>query len=338
MAKDVYIGVGGKARKVKNLYIGVGGKARKVKKAYIGVGGKARLFYSASTAGINWKSGTRRPSNFTNQIAFGNGIFVCVIGLGVTGYPINITSDGITWESYTFSTRGKYSHIAFGNGVFIVTRDESSRAYVSDNGVDWSASNLSQNRSWCGIAYGDKRFIILSPSGEAFHTEDNGNSWTQTNKIKDAVDTGTTWTSIGYGDGQFIALNSEGISVRGNIDTWTSITIPKGKWISVAYGNDTWVAVGPDGGTGTYNMMYSKDKGATWTAKRSSGFNYGYVCFGDGRFVTTSSDVRNDIFWSEDGVTWTRAIMPSNEIWYSAAFGNDRFVAIGNNSQVAYSE
>ena len=80
MAKGTYIGVGGKARKVRNLYLGVGGKARKVKKAYVGVGGKARLFYSANTAGENWKSGTNRPSNFTRKIAFGNGIFVCVPG------------------------------------------------------------------------------------------------------------------------------------------------------------------------------------------------------------------------------------------------------------------
>ena len=47
MAKGIYVGVSGKARKVKKLYIGVNGKARKVKKAYIGVNGKARLFYSA---------------------------------------------------------------------------------------------------------------------------------------------------------------------------------------------------------------------------------------------------------------------------------------------------
>lgn len=46
MAKKVYIGVGGKARKVKKIYIGVGGKARKVKKGYIGVGGVARPFFT----------------------------------------------------------------------------------------------------------------------------------------------------------------------------------------------------------------------------------------------------------------------------------------------------
>lgn len=43
----VFIGIGGKARKVKNLYIGVGGKAKKIKAGWIGIGGKARLFYSA---------------------------------------------------------------------------------------------------------------------------------------------------------------------------------------------------------------------------------------------------------------------------------------------------
>lgn len=43
----MYIGVSGKARKVKKMYVGVSGKARKVKKAYVGVNGKARLFYEA---------------------------------------------------------------------------------------------------------------------------------------------------------------------------------------------------------------------------------------------------------------------------------------------------
>lgn len=41
----VYIGVDGKARKVKGGYVGVDGVARKIKKAYIGVDGIARLCY-----------------------------------------------------------------------------------------------------------------------------------------------------------------------------------------------------------------------------------------------------------------------------------------------------
>lgn len=53
MAKSIYIGVDGKARKAKNIYIGVDGKARKVKKMYIGVNGVARLCYTLCyTSGV----------------------------------------------------------------------------------------------------------------------------------------------------------------------------------------------------------------------------------------------------------------------------------------------
>lgn len=47
MGKNLFVGVGGKARHVKALYVGVGGKARKVKKVYVGVGGKARLVHQS---------------------------------------------------------------------------------------------------------------------------------------------------------------------------------------------------------------------------------------------------------------------------------------------------
>ena len=42
MTKAAYIGVDGKARKIKKGYVGVNGIARKIKKAYVGVGGVAR--------------------------------------------------------------------------------------------------------------------------------------------------------------------------------------------------------------------------------------------------------------------------------------------------------
>lgn len=47
MAKGAYIGISGKARKIKKLHFGVAGKARAVKKAYVGIGGKARPWMSS---------------------------------------------------------------------------------------------------------------------------------------------------------------------------------------------------------------------------------------------------------------------------------------------------
>lgn len=46
MAKGMYVGISGKARKIKKGYVGIGGKARKIKKAYVGIGGKARPFWT----------------------------------------------------------------------------------------------------------------------------------------------------------------------------------------------------------------------------------------------------------------------------------------------------
>lgn len=82
MAKGVYIGVGGVAKKVKKIYFGVGGVARKVKKAYIGVGGVARCFWSGGevayygnapdmTTGREW-SATASIGNYA-LIAGGSG-------------------------------------------------------------------------------------------------------------------------------------------------------------------------------------------------------------------------------------------------------------------------
>lgn len=48
MGKSMYVGVGGKAQKVKKIYIGADNKGRKVKKIYIGVQGVAHQCWSSA--------------------------------------------------------------------------------------------------------------------------------------------------------------------------------------------------------------------------------------------------------------------------------------------------
>lgn len=57
MAKAIYTGVAGVARKVKTPYIGVGDKARKIKAGYIGVAGIARKFYEGGIPISNFSVG-----------------------------------------------------------------------------------------------------------------------------------------------------------------------------------------------------------------------------------------------------------------------------------------
>ena len=78
MTKACYVGVAGKARKVKKIYTGVANKARKVKKAYVGVGGKARLFYSADQklSYYGTVTGLSQARNFLAATTVGNyGLF-----------------------------------------------------------------------------------------------------------------------------------------------------------------------------------------------------------------------------------------------------------------------
>lgn len=54
MAKQMYIGVEGKARKIKKGYIGVDGVARKIKKGYIGIDGIARCFFGGGGGELSY--------------------------------------------------------------------------------------------------------------------------------------------------------------------------------------------------------------------------------------------------------------------------------------------
>ena len=92
MAKALYVGVGGKARKMKAAYIGISGKARKIKKIYVGVGGKARLVYQSyiPVTGISLKyeyGEYTRPDKYPWRATF-----------TATLTPSDATNKGITWS------------------------------------------------------------------------------------------------------------------------------------------------------------------------------------------------------------------------------------------------
>ena len=93
MAKNIYVGVGSKARKVKALYVGVGGKARKVKKVYVGVGGKARLVYQSyipvTGISISWELSKKQSYEKYPVSAM----------FTVTVTPSNATNPTLTWTA-----------------------------------------------------------------------------------------------------------------------------------------------------------------------------------------------------------------------------------------------
>lgn len=93
MAKRVYFGVGGKARKVKKIYFGVDGKARRVKKGYIGIGGVARQFFSGEPTPVYHGTATSLSQAVEQSGYSKNDNY----GLFIGGYNNN-TPSGYSWD------------------------------------------------------------------------------------------------------------------------------------------------------------------------------------------------------------------------------------------------
>jgi hypothetical protein len=112
----------------------------------------------------------------------------------------------------------------------------------------------------------------------------------------------------------------------------TQRTLPSGttSWISVAYGNGTFVAVS----IGT-NIAATSTDGITWTQRTMPASVYWYgVTYGAGTFVAVAYNT-SVAATSTDGITWTQRNLPTNAYWYSVTYGNGTFVAVARDSAIA---
>lgn len=293
MAKDVYIGVGGKARKVKNLYIGVGGKARKVKKAYVGVGGKARLFYTSTLppAIVDLWS-TNSNGDTVKSITYANGYWV--VGgsyrhansnatTAQIAYTTSVNSPWTTvsvWE--TTSNNNTINCIAYANGYWMVggeyrykTSSYKARiAYATSLDGPWTIVNLWDNYKSGGgvndITYANGYWVVCgnyrgnssNQATIAYATSPDG-AWT----TKDLWSSGSSYdgtaTGIAYANGYWVVggtyENSSDafgrIAYATSLDgTWGKKDVWGGDEIErLTYANGNWIVCGRMYGTGDSN-------------------------------------------------------------------------------------
>jgi hypothetical protein len=112
--------------------------------------------------------------------------------------------------------------------------------------------------------------------------------------------------------------------------TWTTKPTINGTELSyLAFGNGALVATGYSG------VYYSLDYGETWNeGTNPGGYFFGVftnVAFGKNTFIAFHNN-NYEIWYSEtNGKTWLLASVPVSDTWYDAVYGNDTFVAIGQN-------
>lgn len=142
------------------------------------------------------------------------------------------------------------------------------------------------------------------------------------------------YVAVGYGGRRM--SSTDGV-------TWTHLEewAPKGgddsnNLISAAYGKGKFVVVGGGGWTRETqagHVLVSKN-GAEWREAKKLPNRVSPIMFGGGRFVAGGPD--KQLFWSEDGETWTpgaKIDYPGWAFWFrQGAYGNGRFVLTGNSS------
>lgn len=287
---------------------------------------------------------------------------------------IAYSSDGLNWTdvpdstfyltpngSSTINEKGNVithhglviNYIVYGNGMFVAGGSGRSRIWYSPDGINWTAhpdNTITQNvngSEYEGIfSRFDDRYLYL-------YNKFGGHA--------------SYYSAVGivYGNGRFVLMNKGGYTATSsNGKNWTIGYITGRVDINdIAYGNDRVVAVG-DGATGTLDGVYRgrffvSTDGINWdgyvspifaseTKDKDDGGNdiYGII-FGNDRFVAWSLANKSPyrpkhggkMACSNDGISW----MPVSNTTFGMdsildiAYGNGRFVAVGENGKIAYS-
>lgn len=232
---------------------------------------------------------------------------------GVAGGPALF--DG--GDDTSANTYCRYVDILYSNNVWVAVSQAgtTTRAISSPDGINWTrrdtsggALGASTAPSLNGIYYAQGQFVIVG-----------GNSSAPTNlqKIFTSPD-GSTWTGRTIFEDQ-LYIN-------------TDISATRAIWQSVAYGNNTWVAVASNASSSLKRVIISTDGGVKWYSPNSltsamNTKNWQRITYGNNIFVAVSYD--NSIATSIDGITWTLQTFPTGQgLFLSVSFGNGIFMAV----------
>lgn len=313
-----------------------------------------------STDGTEWapRHVDSGIANTLYGIAHTDSQFVVVAG-NASGAPhsggsILTSSDGITWVARTIPTSEPLRTVTAGNGTIVAAGGPANGAsptvLTSTDGIAWTARTLSivagVSLEFNAVTHGGSGFLLGAGDGGLFVSTDGATWLDQTGPasrlLKSVAHDGTRYCAVGAYGG--VASSVDGI-------TWTNRTAldpaAYSDWRSVIWENGRFWAVGVSG------SIMSSPNCMTWTARYPArplqpGDPTGYlmdIVSGNGLLVAVGvsfpapGQSASLILTSSDGgATWTAATPAypggSRHALTKVAYGNGRFVAAGNNTDM----
>jgi len=310
-------------------------------------------------------------------IAYGNGTFVAGgIDGRIATSPDGVTWTAVTSNAFEIDGyRRTINAIAYGNNNFVAAMED--RITTSTDGINWtdavdisSIFNPVYGDGINAIAYGNNMFAAVGGFGtigwgskSRIAISMDCTDWTAVD-VSNIFNDYAYWGNIReivYANNKFFVGHPDGIiAYSSDGTTWTAVAGTFGFIQSIAYGNNMFVAVG--------DVIVTSTDGETWTIVEGNPMYEAYhklpnyyieyffdfysdaIAYGNNMFVAglnynaaSGGQTRNiygGIATSTDGETWT-VVLNSGFGWgyniNAIAYGNGKFVAVGDNGRIAYS-
>lgn len=276
-------------------------------------------------------------SNATRQVAY-NGTNTFVAITSTAALPSYSSTDGITWTASgtTLATGTPQSLTTNGSGTWVMGTSVGSVYYSTNNGSTWTAASISGASNTSRVDYANGYFYVFGNS--AYHFSTDGITWYPlTSSLVGNSPSGTGVINnilfiTDASNARLLAIKtpaSEGYlcNFKGaNISTITD----------VAYGNNTYVAVGiPGVAIGPAIIWYSTD-GYTFFAVKLpfTGINsnpyINAVSYINNKFYAFSTD--NILYTSIDGKSWISTRIKSenmNSVVNAITYAGSRYALLG---------
>jgi hypothetical protein len=287
----------------------------------------ANTAYKVVSLGDSLFSAVGAESNFVGQTFIatgptsGSGTVVAVNSVMVaiatgSNSTIRSTNGGITWSNGgNLPSSTTWVSVAYGNGRWVaVATGGTATAYSTDGGQTWaSGAALPVSTTWTGVAYGGGKFVAVASGGtQAASSTDGGLTWGSR-----TLPSSTNWSSVAFGNNRFVAVSSSsGTAAAYSLNgvDWTASTITSAAYLSIAYGQGTFLAVGAS------TTAASSPDGIVWTSRTISTSDSSGVAFGNvnrtGKFITISNTGATNASVITAGTTArARASVANNKIF-----------------------
>jgi hypothetical protein len=293
-----------------------------------------------SSNGTAWNSFSSLGMNATS-VTFGNGLFVAT-GINVAGttYYIKTSTDGTTWST-VYSGNYGFSDVTYDNGRYVAVGYDSSghkSAIYSTDGANWTAVPTANDTWWSAVAFGNNSYVAVPKSGtpvnykvlQSSDAVDWGYKYTQ--DYANGV-SGLTYRSLVFASNRFVAPGDSYVMTYDVTNPgWNIYSTVADSWNDIAYGNNTFVAVGESG------LIIKSTDAKTWSQSAARGNIHRAITFGKGYFVEGFGNASATyVATSTDGVTWANTTIAGlTNPPTSLAFGKNTFV-MSHNSKIMYS-